>query len=329
MRVVVATAAFAQLSPATTGAALARAWAGLGAEVAVVPLGDAGAGFATAWDELTGGRCVVGAPGGPPPSGLQLHSSSFPTGELLRAAPRSGDEVVVDLAGIHAHDGGAGLLAALGCTADTPLTSGVAALGGITTLDLGPARDWLAGRELLVAVPASEASAPLCGLRGITSVRGHAGGTDVQVLLETDQALVDLCAALGRPDLATAPGGGAAGGVGATVLALGGRVGSGPALIADRAHLAETIAASDLVVTGSDRLDFGTMGGDSVALVRELAAASLRPVIALARTNFISARELRTISIEAAHSLAASPDVLLDADAITAAAAGVARSWSW
>ncbi|HSN44044.1 MAG TPA: hypothetical protein VLR88_08310, partial [Propionibacteriaceae bacterium] len=65
MRVVVATAAFAQLTPASTGAALARAWAGLGAEVAVVPLGEAGAGFATAWEELTGGRCVVVHPDSP------------------------------------------------------------------------------------------------------------------------------------------------------------------------------------------------------------------------------------------------------------------------
>ena len=332
MRVVVATAAFAQLTPATTGAALARAWAGLGAEVAVVPLGEAGAGFATAWEELTGGRCVV-VPAASRPSptvdALPLRASSFPIGDAVREAAGSTGPVVVDLADSSAHDGGAGFLAALGCTADVPLTSGVAQLTGITEIDLSPALAWLAGREILVAVPASEAVLPLCGLRGITSVRGYASGTDVQVLLDTDQALVDLCVALGRPELATTPGAGAWGGVGAVVLALGGRVASGPELIAARAHLAVTIAASDLVVTGADQLDFGTMGGDSVTVVRELASAALRPVIALARTNFISSRELRTISIEAAHSLAPTPDVILDADAITTAATGVARSWSW
>ncbi|HNV10042.1 MAG TPA: glycerate kinase [Propionibacteriaceae bacterium] len=328
MRVVVATAAFAHLTPGATGAALARAWAGLGAEVAVVPLADAGAGFATAWSELTGESCVV-VESDPPSPGLNLGATSASVGEALLTADPTAARLVCELPALDVHDGGAGMLAALGCTADVDLTVGVAGLAGITRLDLAPALGRLAGRELILVVPASEVERPLCGLRGITSVRGHAVGADVSVLLSTDQALVDLCAALGRPDLANLTGAGACGGVGAAVLALGGRVVSGPTLLAGRALLANTIADADLVVTGADQLDFATMGGAPVAEVVRLASEALRPVIAVARTNYISARELRTISIESAHSLAPAPDVVLDAADITEAATAVARSWSW
>ena len=47
---------------------------------------------------------------------------------------------MVDLAGLWVHDAGAGMLAALGAVGDRPLDQGVDGLGGLSALDLTPAR---------------------------------------------------------------------------------------------------------------------------------------------------------------------------------------------
>ena len=70
----------------------------------------------------------------------RLDASSRPLGEAVASVLDGGSvtRLVVDLGGSGVHDGGAGLLAALGATADRPLDQGVAALAGLGRLDLGP-----------------------------------------------------------------------------------------------------------------------------------------------------------------------------------------------
>ena len=205
MRVLVATDAIGGLSSAAAGEAVGRAFAEAGASVAVVPLGEAGAGFVGACAELWGvplsdadgvpvarsGRMVAAAPPGPgqPEAGFDVAASS---GSLAGGweSPGHGGTIYLDLAGNWAHDGGAGLLAALGATASVQLDGGVQALPGISGLDLAPALATLGGSRLVGVVPLDEMDTPLLGLRGITSRRGHAAGMDPALLLATDDALV-------------------------------------------------------------------------------------------------------------------------------------------
>lgn len=329
MRVVVACGPFEGLGPVDTGAAIARSWASLGAEVAVVPMAEAGADFAPAFAALTDGqpgRLLVSCPA------TQEQTTSSVVGRCVvdALAGRGPEvrEVWVESAGGEWRDGGAGLLAALGATADVPLDQGVEALSGITSIDRVAVRERLGGRTLHLVVAPEQDTGHLTGMRGITAAHGHAHGTDPAEMLAQDQALVDLAAACGRPELATTAGSGALGGVGFVALLTGGRVATGPSWCAELSALADTIAQADLVVTGCDQLEFGTKGGALLPLVTGLAEQAMRPVVAVARHNWISAREMRTMGIEEGYTLSPS-NQRLDESEVTQACLSVARTWTW
>ncbi len=240
--------------------------------------------------------------------------------------------IIVDLAGLWVHDAGAGLLAALGATADRPLDRGVAGLEGITELDLGPARALLDEAELVGVVPASQLSQPLLGLRGITSRSGREAGVDPELMLRTDAAL-EAFARLASPTHAEAPGAGACGGLGFAVLALGGQLSSGPALTLASATGQQAMRGVDLVVTGCSVFDFASRGGGVVASMAEAAAAALVPCIVIAGEVLIGSREMRTLGIEAAYavqeSLIDDPQAEISEEELASTARRVARSWSW
>ncbi len=356
MRVVVATDAIGSLSSAQAGAVLASGWTN--ASVTVVPAGDAGGGFPQAvadswgvelvsgvladgllsWAE-SGGSVVIAVAEGEPSAdaAIPLTASSVRLGAAVRyvlqhsAAPVS--RILLDCAAVDTHDGGAGLLAGLGATADVDLTGGVAGLASITRIDIEAVRRLLGSAALVGVVPANQLSQPLLGLRGITSLRGRAAGLDPAQLLATDGALEQLARLVGEP-AARLAGAGAGGGVGFAVLALGGRLTSGPALAFQSAGSAASVRAADLLVTGCSVFDFATRGGGVVAEAARVAAEALRPCIVVAGEVLIGGREMRTMGIEAAYPVGTSStdrpvggDVT--AEQLAAVASRVARSWQW
>ena len=363
MRVVVATDAIGALSSAEAGALLAAAWPR--AQVTVLPVGDAGRGFATAVADSWGVELVSGvldgrlvawangpegvvvavadrpAPGGAqqasgPGTGIPATASTWDLGRTLRQAlwERSGPvgTVLLDLAGSDAHDGGAGLLAALGALADVPLDAGVAGLRGVDRLNLGPVRQALGGARLVGVVPAEELERPLLGLRGITSLRGRAEGYDAAELLATDAAL-ERFAALVAPGAGALAGAGACGGLGLAVLGLGGRLATGPALALAGVAQGERAARPDLVVTGCSVFDFATRGGGVVAEAARAAAAALAPCVVVAGEVLIGSREMRTLGVEAAYAVRAAGAAPgageVGAEELAATARRISRSWTW
>ncbi|WP_091410644.1 glycerate kinase [Friedmanniella luteola] len=357
VRVLVAADTVGALSSRQAGEALATGWPR--ARVAVVPLGTAGGGFVQAAADLWGTRTVTtGLDGavvtradgreevalrveqGPPPGpGLPLAATSVPLGAALAAllAERRPRRVHVDLTGLAVHDGGAGLLAALGAEADVALDAGVAGLTGLSRLDLRPVRARLGGTELVGVVPADALTLPLLGLRGITS-RGRDAGLDPADLLRTDADLEQLARLAGedQPDagLGSRPGAGACGGLGLAVLALGGRLASGPELGLAAAAPGEGRPGPDLVVTACSVFDFAARGGGVVAAAAAAAAAALAPCVVVAGEVLIGAREMRTMGVEAAYAVReTTADVPAGGDVgaaeLAATAHRVGRSWSW
>lgn len=357
MRVVVAADSVGALSSRQSGEAIAAGWPQ--ARVAVVPVGSAGSGFLQAAADLWGARTVTSALDGavvtradgpeetalrveqatPRSPGLPLAASSAPLGVALAAilAGRRPRRVHVDLTGLAVHDGGAGLLGALGARADVDLDAGVAGLTGLSRLDLGPALALLEGAELVGVVPADALALPLLGLRGITS-RGREAELDPAVLLRTDADLEQLARLTGERsglDLGARPGAGACGGLGLAVLALGGRLATGPELGLAAAPLGgEGRPGADLVVTGCSVFDFAARGGGVVAAAVAAAAAVLAPCVVVAGEVLIGAREMRTMGVEAAYAVRESTadapaggDV--GAEELSATARRVGRSWSW
>jgi glycerate 2-kinase len=359
VRVLVASDAVGALGSLRAGQIIASGWPG--ADVVVVPIGEAGAGFATAFADQLGTRLEVSAAGAATiswaeqdgvavldvtsePSAASVENrSTFPLGEALArlladVRPR---RVYLDLGDWVVADAGAGLLAALGTTADRPLDQGGAGLAGATRVDLGAARAALANTELVGVVPMAEMGQQLLGLRGITSLRGRRAGADSESMLRSDAAL-EAFARLAAPEQATNPGSGAGGGLGFAVLALGGRLTSGPAVAFDGAEIPAVSSSAreflargfDLAVTGCSVFDFATRGGGVVTAVAERATAALSPCIVLAGEVVIGAREMRTMGIEAAYGVR---ETTQDAPGggwvgereLAKLAHRVARSWTW
>lgn len=325
MRVLVCCDGLGRLTSAETGAALGRAFARRGAQVAVVPMATGDTPLRDALDALGAVGTYVGTGAPAAVVGVDGASTSVEVGRALAHALEGRPErVVLDLTGLATHDAGAGLLAALGASADVPLDAGAEGLVGLGSVDLGPARAAVGETELIGVIPRAERDDLLLGLRGLTARRGHPVVADPALMLRVDEALDRFAAALGVPD---APGVGAAGGAALAVLALGGRLTTGVELCAEAAGLARSAHLADVIVTGADSVDFGSRGGDVVMFASDIAEEALKPCVAIGRTVEISGRELRTLGIEAAYPLGV--PTTASAEQITDAAASVAASWTW
>ena len=258
--------------------------------------------------------------------------TSVPLGRAVRRALEERASVLyVDLAGPVVHDAGAGFLSALGAVGDVPLDRGAMPLATLTDLDLQAARTLLADTELVGVVPSPELRGLLLGLRGITSRLGRDHDVDPARMLAVDAAL-ERFASLAASQQATAPGSGACGGLGFAILALGGRLMTGPSVTLDTARAGPR---PDLVLTGCDVFDFARRGGGVVAEAARLATDVLAPCVLLAGESYVGAREMRAMGIEAAYATrtggapGGSSDWAASRTDLEQLAARVARTWRW
>ena len=331
MRILVAPDKFAgTLTAVEASDAIAAGWRETAPddELDLAPMSDGGPGFVDVLHEALGGELLAitvrGPHGAPTPAtllvaddtayvesaqacGLHLtgkegaeEATTYGVGELVAAAVDAGvTTVVIGLGGSGSNDGGAGLLAALGATADVPLDAGGAGLDGVTTVDVSPAVERVAGVRL---VAASDVDNPLTGLFGATKVFGPQKGITEERLPTGDAWLEQYAAALDRR-VALEKGAGAAGGLGYAVLVLGATREPGIALVADAVGLAERARAADLVLTGEGAFDFSSRAGKVPHGVAQVAEEALRPCVVLAGKVLIGSREMRALGIESAYSL--------------------------
>ncbi len=365
MRVLVAPDKFAgTLSAPEAARAIARGWARTSPddEVVRLPMADGGPGFVDALHDALGGRLhpvpVRGSTGAEVPvtllvvddvaylesaqaCGLQLGppsartASTWGVGEAVRAAVELGvSSVVVGLGGSATNDGGAGLLGALGATADRPLDAGPDGLRGITSVDLAAALRVVEGVDL---VAASDVDVPLLGLFGATKTFGPQKGLDDADLLEVDGLLDTWVDAVCGPTpaqrrVADAPGAGAAGGLGLGLLLLGADRRPGVAVVAEAVGLDAACAAADLVVSGEGSYDHTSRSGKVVHGVAQVAGRHARPCVAVAGRVTVGAREMRAMGVESAYAmldLVGEERSFADpSGALADVAERVARTWS-
>jgi glycerate 2-kinase len=236
--------------------------------------------------------CGLALLGGPPTVQTALAAHSRGVGQLIAAAVRaSAGRIVVGLGGSSCTDGGRGMVEALGSDANNPAAS------------LAAGRELLAGIELIAA---TDVEHPLLGPRGAAAVFGPQKGADPDTVRLLEQRLsnwaVELNAAAGRA-VSDQPGAGAAGGIGAALLALGGRRESGAAIIAEHTRLADDVAAASLVITGEGRFDDQSLHGKVVSALAAGARSRRIPVLVLAGQVALDEATLREAGIEAAFSI--------------------------
>ena len=232
--------------------------------------------------------CGLALLGGPPTPDTAMAAHSGGVGQLIDAALCAGaSAIVVGLGGSACTDGGRGM---------------VEALGGLP--------EALRRLEGIRLTAATDVDHPLLGPAGAAQVFGPQKGADSHTVEVLERRMQRWAAELeqtsGRP-VVRLPGAGAAGGLGAALLALGGMRESGADIVAAHTGLAAQLAAADLVVTGEGRLDEQSLRGKVVgALARR--ARGARPggvgVLVLAGQIAAEPAALRAAGIGAAHSVA-------------------------
>lgn len=210
------------------------------------------------------------------------------TGQLIAAALDAGcGQVVVGIGGSGTVDGGTGMARSLGYRflgADgCELSGGGEILGRITSIDASHANPRIAVTNFLVA---SDVDSPLLGPHGAAHVFGPqkgAGPEDVEVLELGLAGLAEVILECLGVDVLETPGAGAAGGLGAGLVAFcGARMASGARLVAELTLLESKMIGADLVLTGEGRFDSQSSRGKAPAAVVEIARELGVPVVVLA-----------------------------------------------
>ena len=214
-------------------------------------------------------------------------TTTFGVGELIRAALDGGcKRLIVGLGGSATNDGGAGMAAALGVrlldAGGAGLPPGGAALARLDRIDASSLDPRLAQ---CTVVAASDVSNPLCGPEGASLFYGPQKGATPEVARELDDALQHYAQIIER-DLGVrvldAPAAGAAGGLGAGVIAfLRADVRAGIDVVAEAIGLRERISGADLLLTGEGKLDAQTGFGKTITGVARIAKECGVPVIAV------------------------------------------------
>lgn len=223
-----------------------------------------------------------------PDRSTAVRAHSRGVGELVRAALETGcRRLVVGLGGSACTDGGTGMARALGAVltdaAGTPVGDGGGALVDLARIDTAGLDPRLADVAVVVA---SDVRSPLLGPAGAAHVYGPqkgAGPREVALLEDALGHLADALQALTGQDLRDLPGAGAAGGLGAGLVAFtGATITSGTDLVLDLLGVGRALAGVDLVITGEGRLDDQSLAGKAPVGVAELAARHGVPTIAVA-----------------------------------------------
>ncbi|EOB9998238.1 glycerate kinase [Cronobacter sakazakii] len=215
-------------------------------------------------------------------------TTSYGTGELILAALERGVKaIIIGIGGSATNDGGAGMMQALGARfldgEGRELAPGGAALARLERLDLSALDPRLAQVSVTAACDVDN---PLCGEKGASAVFGPQKGATPEMVSELDTALrrfgEQLEAATGKA-IISAPGAGAAGGMGAALLGmLNAELRPGIEIVIESLGLAQAVRDADLVITGEGRLDSQSIHGKTPVGVARVAKQFQRPVVAIA-----------------------------------------------
>jgi len=290
------------------------------AEIVLVPIADGGDGTVDALVAATGGErraLPVRGPLGEPveadyglleqgqtaviemakASGLSLLppsrrnpavTTTYGVGELLQHAYDAGARrFIVGIGGSATNDGGAGMAQALGYhlldDQGHELPPGGLALQRLARIEPGGVHaDW---KQAGVDV-ACDVTNPLTCPSGASAVYGPQKGATPELVAELDRALKRLAEVVRRDlgiDVEHVPGAGAAGGLGAGLVAFtGARLAPGAEMVMDALKLDERLNGASLVITGEGRLDSQTarFGKGPAAVARHARNAGI-PVIGI------------------------------------------------
>lgn len=215
-------------------------------------------------------------------------TTTLGVGQILKEALERGyGRVIVGMGGSATNDGGAGMATALGaCFLDAngnALPPGGTALARLARIETSGLLDKIAGVDIIAA---TDVTNPLCGPTGASAVYGPQKGATPEVVAELDAALLNFAQVIKRDlglDVLDTPGSGAAGGLGAGLMAFAGaKIQSGIDMVCQVLDFDSHLAGADLVITGEGRADHSTVFDKAPVGVARHAKAHGVPTILLA-----------------------------------------------
>ena len=215
-------------------------------------------------------------------------TTTYGVGELLqRAYDEGARRFIVGIGGSATNDGGAGMAQALGYHLldenGHELSPGGLALKRLARIHVGGIHANWKQAEVDVACDVTN---PLTGPNGASAVYGPQKGGTPQMVAELDAALKQFAEIIRRDlgvDVEQLPGAGAAGGLGAGLVAFtGARLRPGAEMVMEALRLDERLAGAGLVITGEGRIDSQTarFGKGPAAVARHARQAGI-PVVAI------------------------------------------------
>lgn len=210
------------------------------------------------------------------------------TGELIRAALDKGVEhLIIGVGGSATNDGGAGMIQALGGRLLDQKRQEIAPGGGhlseLVEIDLSSLDSRLKKVKIDVACDVDN---PLTGPNGASAVFGPQKGATPEMVRQLDENLsrfADVVEQTLEKPIRHVPGAGAAGGLGAGLLAfLDAELKRGVEIVLEAVQFQERIKDASLVITGEGRIDGQTVSGKTPIGVAKAAKQYGIPVIGIA-----------------------------------------------
>jgi len=217
-----------------------------------------------------------------------LITTTYGTGQLIKSALDQGcRKMIIGIGGSATNDGGAGMVQALGAKLldkdGEEIGFGGGELKKVFRIDTKYLDNRLSETKVLIA---SDVSNPLCGPKGASKIYGPQKGATPEVIKELDESLSHFAEIIKRDlnkDIKDMPGAGAAGGLGASLIAfLNAELKSGIEIIIEIVKLEQAIKDADLVITGEGKIDSQTIYGKAPIGVAKIAKKYNVPVIAVA-----------------------------------------------
>jgi glycerate kinase len=290
------------------------------AEIVKVPMADGGEGTVQALVDATKGQIITVEVNGPlgnlikagfgilgtqdtaviemaTASGLPLVpgdkrnpmlTTTYGTGELIRSALDKGcSKLIVGIGGSATVDGGAGMAQALGVRLldknGNEIPRGGGGLEHLDHIDVSSLDPRIAETSTIVACDVDN---PLVGPRGGPEVFGPQKGATPEMVKMLDRFLDKYADIIKRDvgmDVKNVPGAGAAGGLGAGLMAfLGAHLKSGIDIVIEASGLEKYLKDADIVITGEGKIDRQTIYGKTPIGVARTAKKYGVPVIAFA-----------------------------------------------
>lgn len=214
-------------------------------------------------------------------------TSTYGTGQLIKDALDKGcTKLIIGIGGSATNDGGAGMARALGArflnVKGEELKEGGGSLNELESIDLNDFDSRLSHCEVVVACDVSN---PLTGSNGASMVYGAQKGGNPEELNKLDENLAHFAEKIKtdlNKDIAEIPGAGAAGGIGAALLAfMQGKLVNGIGLVLETLRMEEYIKNADLVITGEGKIDGQTLHGKTIAGIAKMAKKYGVPVVVI------------------------------------------------